>query len=175
MSIATHALVAFRRGLDGSFGKAPLPAVFVMEPSASAAAAVTASWCPVSSVQVLDATRPVGVPAVRSTIDHAVGRLAARTIVLCGEGSGRPDQSSDRELLFATGMALLEDPTLASTLRSRGVTLEVLWFDRSDGDIYRWDPGARRFELLADEGLHRFLLDARRRAVDASPDPAAVA
>ena len=61
MSFRTQALATFRRRNQGLNPEAPLPAVFLMEPTMSITAAVTASWCPVSSVQTLGATERSGI------------------------------------------------------------------------------------------------------------------
>ena len=135
----------------------------------SITAAVTASWCPVSSVQTLGATERSGIAAGRGTIEHALDRLAARTVVFCGEGTVRPDQTSDRERLLCACAAVHDDPVLGPALRSRAVAVEALWFDTAEGDVFRWNAKTRGFDLLADDGLERFLSDIHQRAASAPP------
>ena len=172
MSISTQALVTFRRRSDARFLR-PLPAVIVMEPGMFITAAVTASWCPVSSYQTLDATERSGLAAGRGTIEHAVHQLAARTVVFCGEGTVRPDQAGSRERLLGACVALHDDPVLGPALRSHAVAVEALWFDTVEGDIYCWDAATRRFDLLADDGLERFFARVRQRAASAPGESSA--
>jgi hypothetical protein len=162
MRPATRALATFRRRDEES--AAPLPALFVLEPEMSATAAVTASWSPASSLQVLGATDERGLAAGRATIERAVREQAVRTLVLCGEGTVRPDQARDRERLLAACAALRDDPGLGGVLRASGVAVEALWFDRREGDVYLWDVATRRFELLTDLELERFFAEIQRRA-----------
>lgn len=167
MFFSTHALATFRRRSDARLPP-PLPAVVVMEPGMFITAAVTASWCPVSSLQTLNATERTGLAAGRSTIEHAIHQLAARTVVFCGEGTVRPDLAEGRERLLGACVALHDDPVLGPALRSHAVAVEALWFDTVEGDIYCWDAATRRFELLADDGLERFLAQVRHRAASAA-------
>jgi len=171
MSFATEALRSFRSRGHGSLGESRLPAVFVMEPTMSITAAVTASWCPISSLQTLGATERGGVGAGRATIEHAIELLAARTVVFCGEGTVRPDQAADRERLLGACVAVNDDAVLGHALRSRAVAVEALWFDTVEGDIYRWNAKTRRFDLLADGGMERFFADIHRRAVSTPRNP----
>lgn len=167
MFFSTLALATFRRRSDGPLAP-PLPALFVMEPGMFVTAAVTASWCPVSSLQTLNATDRTGLAAGRGTIEHAIHQLAARTVVFCGEGTVRPDQAEGRERLLGACVALHDDPVLGPALRSHAVAVEALWFDTIEGDIYGWDAATRRFDLLADDGLERFLAKVRHRAASAA-------
>lgn len=171
MSFATQALATFRRRGHGSLGEATLPAVFVMEPTMSITAAITASWCPISSLQTRGATGRPGLDAGRGTIEHAIHCLAARTVVFCREGTVRPDQAADREGLLGACAALRDDPVLGPALRSQAVSVEALWFDTAEGDIYRWNSKDRRFDLLADDGMARFFADLHQRAGSARPTP----
>lgn len=167
MFFSTLALATFRRRSDGLLAP-PLPALFVMEPGMFVTAAVTASWCPVSSLQTLNATDRTGLAAGRGTIEHAIHQLAARTVVFCGEGTVRPDQAEGRERLLGACVALHDDPVLGPALRSHAVAVEALWFDTIEGDIYSWDAATRRFDLLADDGLERFFAKVRHRAAAAA-------
>ncbi len=164
----THALTAFRRAsFDPRLAPGPqLPAVFVLEPGMGTTAAVVASFHPVATLQALGATTPSGVAAGRATLEHAVLHLAARTIVLCAEAARRPDRDGAGERLLAACSALTGDAELGALLRARAVTVEALWFDTTEGDLYRWDANLRRFELLVDRGLERFFADVERRATD---------
>lgn len=166
MFISTEALATFRRRGNAQFAP-PLPAVVVMEPGVFVTAAVTASWCPVSSLQTLNVTEFSGLAAARGTIEHAIHQLAVRTVVFCGEGTVRPDQAEGRERLLGACVALHDDPVLGPALRSHAVAVEALWFDTVKGDIYCWDAATRRFELLADDGLERFFAKVRQRAASA--------
>ena len=156
MFTPTQALATFRRRTIDAQTERALPAVFVLEPGMCITAAVVASWHPVSSLQLLGATSRAGVGAGRGTIEHAIDRLGARTVVVCGEGTVRPDQGPDGERLLGACLALIEEPVLGPVLRARDITVEALWFDTAEGDIFLWQVGARRFELFADQGLERF-------------------
>ena len=169
MSFATQALATFRRGGQESLGESLLPALFVMEPTMPMTAAVTASWCPIASLQTLGATERSGIGAGRGTIEHAIQRLSARTVVFCGEGTVRPDHAADRERLLGACIAVHDDPVLGPALRSWAVAVEALWFDTAEGDLYRWNATTRRFDLLADDGLERFFEDIHQRAASAPP------
>jgi|GEM_PF-3471326 len=164
MSFATPALATFRREGLQSCGDLPLPAIFVMEPAMPMTSAVTASWCPVALLQMLGATQQSGIAAGWATIEHAIYTLSACTVVVCAEGTVRPDRSTDRERLPGVCMAIQDDPVLSQVLRSRGVAVEALWFDTAEGDIFRWNAKGRRFDLLADDGLARFFADIHERA-----------
>lgn len=170
MSFATQALATFRRRVQESNSQSPLPAVFVMEPTMPITVAVTASWCPISSLQMLGATERSGLGAGRGTIEHAIDRFAARTVVFCAEGTVRPEQSADRERLLGACVAVKDDPVLGPVLRSRAVAVEALWFDTAEGDIFLWNAKPGRFELLADDGLERFFAEIHQRASSAPPD-----
>lgn len=168
MVIPTQALATFRRRAIDAQTERPLPAIFVLEPGMCVAAAVIASWHPVSSLQLLGATERAGAGAGRGTIEHAIDRLGAQTVVVCGEGTVRPDHGADRERLLGACLALVDEPVLGPVLRARAVTVEALWFDSSEGDIYLWDVGTRRFELLADQGLERFFANIFGRSSSSS-------
>lgn len=170
MSFATQALATFRRRGQESTGESLLPALFVMDPTMAITAAVTASWCPISSLQMRGATERSGIGAGRGTIEHAIHCLAARTVVFCGEGTVRPDQAADRERLLGSCVAVQDDPVLGPALRSRAVAVEALWFDTTEGDIFRWNAKARRFDLLADDGMERFFAEIHQRAASAPLD-----
>ena len=167
MFFSTRALARFRRQSDTPL-TAPLPALFVMEPGMFVTAAVTNSWCPVSSLQTLNATERAGLAAGRGTIEHAIHQLAVRTVVFCGEGTVRPDQAEGRERLLGACVALHDDPVLGPALRSHAVAVEALWFDTMEGDVYGWDAATHRFDLLADDGLERFFAKVRHRAASAA-------
>jgi len=167
MSFATQALATFRRRNQASLDESPLPAVFVMAPTMPVTAAVTASWCPRSSLQMLGATERAGIGAGRSTIEDAIRGFAVRTVVFCGEGTVRPDQAAERERLLGACVAVHDDPVLGPALRSWAVAVEALWFDTAEGDIYRWNAQTRRFDLLLDDGLERFFADIHQRAASA--------
>ena len=167
MFFSTQALARFRRQSDTPL-TAPLPALFVMEPGMFVTAAVTNSWCPVSSLQTLNATERAGLAAGRGTIEHAIHQLAVRTVVFCGEGTVRPDQAEGRERLLGACVALHDDPVLGPALRSHAVAVEALWFDTMEGDVYGWDAATHRFDLLADDGLERFFAKVRHRAASAA-------
>ena len=167
MFFSTQALATFRRRSDTRLTP-PLPALFVMEPGMFVTAAVTASWCPVSSLQTLNVTERAGLAAGRGTIEHAIHQLAVRTVVFCGEGTVRPDQAEGRERLLGACVALHDDPVLGPALRSHAVAVEALWFDTMEGDVYGWDAATHRFDLLADDGLERFFAKVRHRAASAA-------
>lgn len=163
MSPVTHALEAFRaRGCTSDI-ETPLPALFVLDMGLFVAASVTASWYPVATLQAFGANERSEIATHRRTVERAVGQLGARTVVVCGEGTSRP-HGEERERLLGACAALLDDPILGPALRSRGVAVEALWFDTSEGDIYLWQAGARRFELLADAGLVQFFESIRLRS-----------
>lgn len=165
----TRALMAFRRrAIDEEMDRA-LPAIFLLEPGMCRSAAVIASWRPVSSLQLLGVTEHASAGAARATVEHAVDRLGARTLVVCAERTLRPDQARDRERLLGGCLGLSEDPSLGPLLRDRGVSVEALWFDTSAGDIHGWNAGSRRFELLADTALERFFAEVFERASSSLP------
>lgn len=170
MTPSTHALTTFRRAsFDPRIAPPPLlPALFVLEPSMSSTAAVVSSFHPVATLQTLGVTSPSGLVAGRATIEHAVQHLGARTVVLCAEAARRPDRDGAGERLLAACSALSSDPEVGALLRGRSVTVEALWFDTAEGDVSRWQPATRRFELLADSGLERFFTEIHRRAASAS-------
>jgi hypothetical protein len=76
---------------------------------ALATAADTASWCPVSSLQTLNATERAGLAAGRGTIEHAIHQLGVRTVVFFGEGTVRPDHAHGRERLLGACAALRDE------------------------------------------------------------------
>jgi hypothetical protein len=168
MTPRQEALAVFRRGSHDVSAEPPLPAVFVLEPGMFIAASVTASWHPVCSLQALSVTERSGVAIARPTLEHAIERLGARTVVVCGEGRTRPDRGGDRERLLGACTALAEDSALGPLLRASGVAVEAMYFDTSEGDLYRWDAAARRFVLLADRGLDGFFSEVRGRAASGS-------
>jgi len=156
MFTPTQALVTFRRRTVEAQSEHALRAIFVLEPGMCITSAVVASWHPVSSLQLIGATDRTGVGTGRVTIEHAIDRLGARTVVVCGEGTVRPDHGPDGERLLGACLALMEEPVLGPVLRARDIAVEALWFDTVEGDIFLWHVGARRFELLSDQGLERF-------------------
>ncbi len=171
MSFATQALATFRRRGQGTVPEAGLPALFVMEPTMSITAAVTASWHPVWSLQTPGATERAGLAAGRASIDDAIHRFDLRTVVFCAEATVPPDRSAARERLLGACVAAKEDPAL----RSHAVAVEALWFDTTEGDIFRWDAKTRRFELLSDDGLECFWAEIHKRAGSAPSEALGVA
>jgi len=164
MFTPTQALATFRRRTIDAQMESGLPAVFILEPGMCLTAAVVASWHPVSSLQLLGVTDRAGVGAARSTIEHAVDRLGAGTVVVCGEGTVRPDHGLGGERLLGACMSLMEEPVLGPLLRARDITVEALWFDTVEGDIFLWHVAGRRFELLADRGMERFFANVVQRS-----------
>lgn len=151
MSPHTEALTQFRRG---SAAVTPeLPALFVLEPAATATASVVNAWRPRATIQQFDATRPSGLDALRPALVHALDHLALRALVVCGEGSVRPDWSAAGEGLLALCHALGADPEVGRRLRRGAVRLEALYFDRVEGDVYHWSAKERRYALLTDGAL----------------------
>jgi hypothetical protein len=163
MPFVTEALRRFRRRALEHPTQAVLPAVFVLEPDMYLASAVVASWYPVATLQLLGATGAAATEARRATLGHAIAALGARTVVVCAEGSGQPNASGAADALLAGCTAVRQDPALGSAAGAPIVT-EALWFDVVEGDLYRWSPSARRFELLADDALSRFLEEVKSRA-----------
>ena len=134
-----------------------LPAVFVLEPGAYVSASVIAFWNPASTLQVLGGGQRPSEMGVRTVIEHAVRYFQARTVVVCEEASRPPGAGAEEERLFARCHERLADPGVAALVREKGVAIEALWFDASEGDLYLWKPTAKHFELLADTGLELFL------------------
>jgi hypothetical protein len=157
---ATGPLASFRRGAQDT--GVDVPAVFVLEPHMWRTAGVVASWRPVSILQVLGATSGVSSDLTR-TIEHALTQAGAAQVVLCGEGPFGPTQGVGGRRLLECRAALAEDLGLGALLRANAIPIEALWFDLSEGDIHRWDPEVRRFDLLSDRGLSLFFESSRAR------------
>ena len=153
----TNALAAFRRRSLTPETDEVLPAVFVLEPRMYASAAVVAAWAPVSTLQVLGGAACASDTAVRATIEHAIVHLGARAVVVCAEEATPPQHGAAAEALLRACGGLLEDDVLGPLLHARGVGVEALWFDGVERDLHLWSTTQRRFELLSDEGVVRFL------------------
>lgn len=158
-----HALDLFRRRAIERAMENPLPALFVLDPRMHASAAVVSSWDPVSTLQVMGGARRPEQSVVRDTLLHAIELLGARSVVICGEGERPPQLGPDTDELFASWRALLEDSVLGPLVSRRAITVEVLWFDTQEGDVYRWSTQDKRFELLSDLGVMRLLAELKER------------
>jgi hypothetical protein len=168
-SVVTSAsLASFRRGNVEASQSHELPAVFVLEPHMWRTAGVIASWRPAAVVQTMGATSSTTPSLARGDIERAVSELGAASIVLCAEGTVSPAHARGASRLLELRAALAEDPVEGSRLRARSIPIEALWFDSSEGDVYRWDPTTRSYQLLSDQGLERFLSNVRAAATRAS-------
>lgn len=167
MSIATPALSHYRRrGLETTEDHV-LAACFVLEPHMAITAGVVASLHPASILQVHGGARCTNDATVAKTIEHAVEKLGVRTVIVCAEERLPPEMTPRRERLFFDLHTLVDHPWLGRMFREHDVRVEALWFDTVEGDIHRWDSDQKRFELLADDGLHGLILDIRRRGLAA--------
>lgn len=151
MTPQTEALTQFRRG--SAVATPELPALFVLEPAATATASVVNAWRPRATLQLFGATQPSGLDTLRPALAHALDQLELRALVVCAEGSVRPDWAAAGEGLLAVCHALGADREVGPRLRRGAVQLEALYFDRLEGDLYRWSVTDRRFVLLSDGAL----------------------
>lgn len=153
-------LTRFRRlPAEGSPGH-DLPAVFVLESHMWRTAGLVASWRPRAVLQTMDAFS-LASSGVAANVDRALGALRASAVVLCAEGTTPPALGRGATRLLEVRAALAEDPILGARVRERALPIEALFFDVSEGDVHRWEPDARRFRLLSDQGLERFLSTLR--------------
>lgn len=160
----TPALTQFRRrGLETTEVDV-LAACFVLEPHMAVTAGVVASFQPASILQIHGGARCTNDATVAKTIEHAVQKLGVRTVIVCAEDRLPPEMTPRRERLFFDLHTLVEHPWLGRIFRENDVCVEALWFDTVEGDIHRWDPRQKRFDLLADGGLHDLIFDIQRRA-----------
>lgn len=164
MGIPTLALTQFRRRAIEEVDGSVLPACFVLEPHMHITAGVVASLQPASVLQIHGGARRTADATIAETIEHAVQKLGVRTIVVCAEDTYPPEMTPRREHLLASAQALTDHLWLERLFRDHDVRVEALWLDVVEGDIHRWDPEQRRFELLADSGLSDLLATMRRRA-----------
>jgi hypothetical protein len=152
-----------RRGLERTCDET-LPAAFVLDSDMAIAAEVVASFRPVATLQLLGAARRVVSPEVFTTLEHAAGPRGARTLVVCTEDVRPPETSARREAFLADALWLRDQLRLRRPLGQADLEIESMWFDVEEGDLYLWDPGPRRFELLADSGLEAFVARVRARS-----------
>lgn len=160
----TQALQIFRRRPLALVEGDVLPAVFVIDSGMRAGREVIASWNPAVCVQVLGGASRAADPSVRASIEHGIDVQGAKSIVVCAEGARGPDAGETREGLVGACQALLEDPVLGPRIQSGDVALEALWFDTSEGDLFRWIRAERRLELLADSGLMQLMAELCSRS-----------
>ena len=125
-----------------------LPALFVLEPGMALAARTVASWKPITTLQVLGGLEHIRDLSVRWTLEHGICHLGARTVVVCAEGFAPPSAIGEGARVLASCHRLVEDAQLGPMLRDRHVAVEALYYDRSDGNVYRWVSSARQFERL---------------------------
>lgn len=149
----------------------PLPAVFVLEPHMHAAAGVVAGWDPAATLQVLGGASRPHEASVRETLLYAIS-MGARSIVVCCEDDAPPHPGLAVDAAIEACRGLLEDDTLGPMLRAHAVELEVLWFDRVEGDIHRWDGRRRAFTFLTDPDIDQMLAELAARGGPAPPAPA---
>ncbi len=140
-----------------------LPAVVVLEPTMTAAAAVVDDWAPTLTVQVLGGA---GQPdqSLRATVGYGVALLGLRTVIVCGQGSGPPDREGAGDQLLRGCRRLLGDAELSLLLRGGPVAVEALWFDTAERTISRYLADERRFERLSRVALVRFLATVVERS-----------
>jgi hypothetical protein len=161
-------LASFRRTTTEVSTEHELPAVFVLEPHMWRTAGVVASWRPRAVVQTMDAFS-LASSRLAANVEHALSTLRATAVVLCAEGTTTPPNARGAARLLEVRAALAEDPILGARVRTRALPIEALWFDLSEGDVYRWEPDARAFRLLSDQGLARFS-SSLRASTSRSPE-----
>jgi hypothetical protein len=127
-----------------------LPAVFVLCSDAHACAETIAAWRPAFVVQLL-----AGADQLAAISAAEVRASGAKSIVICGHTSCV--ERDGRERLLERCRAVVEHVELGALLREGRVRLEALYFDEPEGDVFRWDAAARRFELLSDPDVERLL------------------
>lgn len=161
MNFSSDALRA--RQLERSLHQ-PLPALFILEPHMHSAAAWVSSWGPVCTLQAMGGASRPSEERVQGTLAYALEVVGARSVVVCGEGASPPLPGPVTDPLLLTCRALGNDPVLGPLLQSKAVELEVLWFDTHQGDVHRYCPASRRFEVLSDAGVTQLLNDIDARA-----------
>ncbi len=166
MEIPNEAIWKFRRRAIEPEHEVALPAVFVLGDDMHVTARVISSLEPLSILQLRGGARQTRAAEVATTIEHAVERLGARTVVVCAQGAHPPDTCSGGERLLGDCQWLEDHLWLARVFRERSVSVEALYFDVVEGDIYWWCARAKRFELLADTGLAAFVSRLMLRGVD---------
>ena len=144
--------------------------MFVLCSENYAAAAVVAACEPAIVLQTLGGARDPSDVSTRATFEYALRRKGVRRIVVCGHlacqavalepplrqrADARTTTQAD---VVAQCRKLRQDARIGALLREHRVTLQAIWFDDREGDVYACDIEGRTATLMSDEDFGRLIV-----------------
>ena len=137
--------------------------MFVLCSDNYAAIAVLAACAPAVVLQTFGGARDPSDASTRATFEYAVRSNAVRRVIVCGHLSCQavaPDEGADARTatqadVVAQCRGLRHDPRIGALLRDHGVSLQAIWFDDREGDVYACDLEGRSATLMSDEDFGR--------------------
>ncbi|MFO0672621.1 MAG: carbonic anhydrase [Polyangiaceae bacterium] len=157
-----EALRSFRRRSFEDLADGGCRALFVLCAEDSAAAALVAACEPACVLQTFGGVVDAACTSTRGTFEHAIRTLGVRHVFVCGHAScaAASEATTPRGDAIAQCRRLERDEVIGPLLRSHGVRLRALWFDRHEGDVYACDFEDRA-TLVGDADFGRMLDEAR--------------
>lgn len=143
--------------------------MFVLCSENYAASAVLAACEPAIVLQTFGGARDPSEAATRATFEYAVRSNAVRRVIVCGHlacqavalDKGANARTATQADVVAQCRSLRQDSRIGALLRDHGVTLQAIWFDDREGDVYACDIEGRSATLMSDEDVGRVVVRLR--------------
>ena len=164
-----EAFRADRRRPFGSDIQDTSDVMFVLCSENYAATAILAACEPVIVLQAFGGARDLSDASTRATFEYAVRSTAVRRVIVCGHlgchavalDEGADARTATQADVVAQCRSLRHDSRIGPLLRDHGVTLQAIWFDDREGDVYACDMESGSATLMSDEDFGRGVVSSR--------------